>query len=285
MIRALRSASLVSLCLVACKKGDKVPAYVTIPEVKLTTNVDEQGSNTIRATDAWVYANDELLGCWELPARIPVLQEGDVTIQVTPGVKRNGTFDDRLMYPFYAPWTGTAQLVPTGGITVDPVVQYTPNATFWVESFLGSGHNLLTSANSDTVLLVQEAQEAPDLALDDTPFGGFVLEPGRSYIQVYTDQDFAATGGPTFLEMDYRCNMQFTVGLLYTSNGVAQSQDYVTIEPTTQHGGTSAWKKIYIDLSTPFNSAISQRDIYISGTLPSGYAQGHVYFDNIKLVR
>lgn len=284
MIRALRSASFLPLVLVACKKGDKVPAYLNVPSVELTTT-DAQGTSRTRVTDAWVYANDELLGCWELPAQIPVLKEGPVTIRVTPGVKRNGTYDDRVAYPFFSSWLGTADLTPTATTSVSPVVEYYPTATFWIEAFVDAGSNLIEAESSDTTLLRFTPEDDPQIVVDGTPCGGFVLDQAHPDIYLYTEQDFTATGGPAFLELDYRCDMQFTVGVLYALDGVAHSDDYVYIAPTTQGDGSTAWNRIYIDLSPVFNTGVSQRDIYISAALPSGQSSGHVYLDNIKLVR
>src|SRR5438045_9346172 len=100
MIQTLRTTSLLLLSLVACKKGDKVASYVDIPVVALQAT-DAQGGATSKVTDAWVSVDDHFIGVWELPAHVPVLATGEHRITVVPAIKRNGTFDDRLRYPFY----------------------------------------------------------------------------------------------------------------------------------------------------------------------------------------
>ena len=275
----------LSLLLCACTKGDKVPAYVYIPGVTLSTT-SAQGSNTSRITDAWVYADEELLGVWELPARVPMLREGSVAIRVTPGIKRNGMYDDRLRYPFYFPWTGTVMAVKEAAVTVAPVVTYVDDTDLWIEAFEDAGTLLETTPASDTTLLRFTPALNPDVVLNNTPCGGFVLDNDHTYIRLYTDQDFAVTGGPVFLELDYRTNLTFTVGVIITLDGVAQANPFVHVVPTVSSDGGTYWNKIYIDLSPVFNaSGVSQRDIYFEATLPGGMSQGHVYLDNIKVVQ
>ena len=84
MIRTLGTLLIAVIFLGSCTKGDKVPSYLIVPSVDLSTS-GLQGSNTKNITDTWVYVNDEFMGSWELPARIPVLKEGSVNVRVDAG--------------------------------------------------------------------------------------------------------------------------------------------------------------------------------------------------------
>ena len=283
MIRTLGTLLLAVLLLGACTKGDKVPSYLVVNSVDLTTS-GLQGSNTKNITDGWIYVNDEFIGSWELPARIPILKEGSVTVRVDAGVKRNGFYDDRIRYPFYTPWIGTAELIRTTTTTVAPVVNYTEPATFWIEGFEDAGFSFLVADSLDH-LERYSASEYPDLTVDGTAFGGFGLDQSNPTITLYSDQDFGSSGGAAFLEMNYRSNVDLEVGLFYVLDGAPQSSFVLGVSRSDRAGNGMIWKKIYIDLSPAFNVAISQRDIYIKATLPSDQASGTVYLDNIKLVR
>ncbi len=284
MIKTIRLLPVLILILIACKKGDKVPSYLDIPSVGLITS-DVQGSATSKITDVWVYADEELMGVWELPARVPVLREGTSTIRVTPGIKRNGMFDDRLRYPFYTSWTSGVDLELKEVSTISPEVSYTSQANFWIEGFEEAGSALSVTENSDTTLIRFTPVEHPDVVLNGSPCGGFILDGAHPYIRLFTTEDFQMTGGPVFLEMDYRCNMVFTVGVLLNSGGQPQALPYVFVVPTLHDNGTSYWNKMYIDLSPVFNQAVTQRNIFFEATLPEDLSLGHVYLDNIKLVR
>lgn len=282
MIRTLPRL-LPLLALAACSKGDKVPSYILVPSVTLETDGTTQGSARSNVTDAWIYANEELIGCWELPALVPILKEGSVTIDVVPGVKRNGMFDDRVRYPFYTSWTSTVDLVRTKTTNLAPVVNYNSSADLWIEAFEDAGH-LFHMADTADELIHFTASEHPELGIEGNGCRGFILDGSNPSIRFYTDEDFPSTGGPMFLEVDYASDLTLTVGAMYVLDGLAHMTPYVHIAPSKQVDGSLPWKKIYIDLSPVFNSGVSQRDIYFEAALPSGQGGGRVYLDNIKLV-
>ena len=61
----------------SCEKfsGDQtIPAYLGIDSIYLSTDYNSEGTASQRITDAWVYVDDEFLGAFELPARLPVLK-------------------------------------------------------------------------------------------------------------------------------------------------------------------------------------------------------------------
>lgn len=277
-------AALLMLFGTACTKTDKIPSYLAINSVSVTTT-PLQGAPTSRITDVWVSVNDELLGVWELPARIPALYEGTVEVRVVPAIKRNGMYDDRLRYPFFEPFIGTVDLVANASATIQPVVQYLDVTSFWIESFDDPGTLLNLSTNSDTVLLRLTPSSHPDIVLDNSPCGAFILDQAHPFIRVFTDEDFDVFGGPVFLELDYRSDIQFTIGVQYLFNGSVNLNPYVFVAPTTLTAGGTSWNKIHIDLSPVFNTGISQRDIFIEARLPDGRPDAAIYFDNLKLLR
>jgi hypothetical protein len=281
---AVRMLPVPMLLWTACSKGDKVPAYLEIPSMTLSTT-PQQGAATSKITDVWVSVNDELLGVWELPAKVPALYEGPVQLRIVPAIKRNGAYDDRLRYPFYTPYIATADLVRNATTTVQPVVTYIPQTQFWIESFDAPGTLLNLTPASDTTLLRYTPADHPDLVQDNSPCGGFTLDLEHPYISFYTDEDFEVFGGPVFLELDYRAEIQFTVGVMYFFNGAPRADPYVYVAPTRNTSGGTSWNKIHIDLSPVFNTGISQRDIYIEARLPNALTSGTVLLDNIKLLR
>ncbi len=273
------------ILLAACNKGDKVPAYLEIPAVSLTTTT-AQGSATTKITDVWVSIDESFVGVWELPARVPILSEGQHRIDVVPAIKRNGTFDDRLRYPFYTTWTSNISLNKEGTTTVNPVVEYIPQADLWIEGFEDTFFQLNTTTDSDTLLTRYLPAEHPELLyVENSPCAGFRLDPEHRRVRVYTDEDFDSYGGPAFLEIEHRNSVLITIGLLYTYNGSARSEPYLYVPATLRSDGSMPWNKLYVDLSSFFNSPIAERDIYIEAELPEGSGSAEVYLDNVKLLR
>jgi len=273
------------LILAACTKGDKVPAFVEIQSVSLATTVG-QGGSTVKVTDAWVTVDEKLLGVWEIPSRIPVLAEGTHTIGLEPAVKRNGTFDDRVRYPFFKPWSQTLELQREGSVTLNAVTGYVDVANIWSEGFDDTFSLFTAAASSDTGLIRFTPATNPELLfLENSPCAGFRLDATHRFARVNSDMDFQNFGGPCFLEIDHRGNLQITVGLLYVADGVPRSEPYIYLPATHRSDGTMPWSKVYIDLSGFFNSPVSQRDIYIEAELPENGSSAEVYFDNVKLLR
>jgi len=284
MIRTLLVTVTICIALSACKKGDSVPSYIVIPEVTLAAT-SEEGGSTSKITDVWVSVNDRSMGVWEVPAKVPILASGPNTISVTPAIKRNGSFDDRLRYPFYTTWNGTVDLVPEASIELVPVVAYEEAANFWVESFDEAVSDFAVSEDSDTTLLLYTAVEHPEITLDGTSCSGFVLEPARDRISLYTDQGFAGAAGPSFVELDYSTDIDLTLGVTFIQDGVSRATPWAVLVPTTSVGGLR-WNKAYIEVSSFIGEgSISDRELYFTAALPSGQSSAHVYLDNIKLVR
>ena len=78
---------LILLVLSSCQKEDTggIPTYLKIDNITL-----DEGNTTSNITDAWVYVNGQLQGVYELPAKFPVLEQGNTDIKVYAGIKNNG---------------------------------------------------------------------------------------------------------------------------------------------------------------------------------------------------
>jgi hypothetical protein len=57
------------------------PPTWTWADVSLNTSASE-GSASHKITDAWVYVDDQLVGVWEVPSKIPALEAGEHTVKV-----------------------------------------------------------------------------------------------------------------------------------------------------------------------------------------------------------
>lgn len=273
----------ILLTLAACHKTETVPTYLVVPGITLQAT-DEQGGSTSKITEAWVTLDEKSVGVWELPARIPVIGDGSHTIGITAGIRRNGTFDDRLRYPYFTTWRTTMDLVPEGAVDLAPTVQYQP-ATFFTERFNDAGSQLLAASSSDTTLILYSAATDPEVLLDGSQCGGFVLDLTNDVVVLQTEQDFPGASGPVYLELDYSTDVELSLGVSYIQDGQAGSAPWAVILPNAD-AGSVVWNKIYVDLSDFFNRAgFTGRDIYIAAQLPSGRSRAAAYFDNLKIIR
>ena len=92
MIKTFYIAIFTALCLQSCKvinPPEVIPTYIYISDITVNANASTQGSSSDNIVDAWIYIDGSLIGTFELPAKIPVIAEGDYTLQVYGGIKNN----------------------------------------------------------------------------------------------------------------------------------------------------------------------------------------------------
>ena len=71
--------------------SEQTPSFIAVDTLKLKTNGFEQGSKKHAITDCWVYVNNKLIGVFEVPFKVPVLESGMQEIQIEPGIKNSGS--------------------------------------------------------------------------------------------------------------------------------------------------------------------------------------------------
>lgn len=288
MPRPLQALVLSVLLVTGCKKDGGVPAYIQLQPITMSTAPGE-GTDRHNLSDVWVYANDQLLGVWEAGARIPVLAEGTTDIKVIAGVRRNGITNERVQYPFTATYQTSVDLVPERTHPIAPEFTYYDGLIFWNEDFDGNGFQLDRESISDTVLYVWDTLQHPVSEIyEGRASGAFFLDTQRSFFSYVYDSDpiDVDVSDACYLEMHYRSDMQFLIGVYVTSSGGSVERiPYLFVNPTKQDDGTMPWKKIYVDLQSawPYPGATG-RKFYIEASLPSGQGAGQVYLDNLKVI-
>ncbi len=272
------------LLLSACRKfeGDQtVPAYLRIDSIGLQTTYFDFGSNTHNITDAWVYVNDQLIGVFELPATFPVLARGKNKLEIRPGIKLNGISATRVPYPFYKPHTiNDFNFVEDSIISINPVVTYHEYVLMpWVEDFDQISIGLERTGRSDTGIF--KTTEGA-LQSEFSSHSGKVQLTGnaRKFELATTEKYSFPKGQPVFLEIDYKCEKPFGVGLIVEELGT------ITFAPLLFVNPTDVWNKIYINLGP--NISIRNDNalfkVYFDGALGENDTEASYYFDNIKLV-
>ncbi|NQX98592.1 MAG: hypothetical protein HRT73_12045, partial [Flavobacteriales bacterium] len=147
---------LIGITFFSCSKENfeaQVPAYISIPSITLTTDYATQGSTSSNIKDAWVFVNDDLVGVYELPAKFPVLKEGNVTVKVFAGIKDNGITADGTKYLLYDPHVVQVNLVKNETVEIVATVSYASSVKFsWLEDFENVSLSFLHHSSSDTVI-------------------------------------------------------------------------------------------------------------------------------------
>jgi hypothetical protein len=283
-------AFLFTILLLAgsCRKFDgeqTVPAFIRIDTITLSTEYFSEGANTHNISDAWVYVNGQLIGAFELPAVFPVLAKGLCKVEIRPGIKLNGISATRAHYPFYKPYEIETMLSEDSITKINPFTSYYNTSVFaWLEDFEGSSISLVSTSKSDTIIEKTQPANHPDAFLSEySAYSGKVHLTGD--IKVFEISSFngyvlPGRGSPVFVEIDYKCNRGFGVGVFIKKDNTILTFPLIVVNKS------DIWKKIYINLSpivTEYANAEYVK-VYFDSDLGTDATEALYYFDNLKIV-
>ena len=297
-----------SVVFASCRKfegSQTIPAYIHIESIVVDSLTDyfTYGATTSKITDAWVYVDDDPIGCFELPATFPVLKHGPHKVTVYGGIMSNGIAAARASYPFYKPQIyESLNLVEDSIINLQPVLNYYPIGggveKGWMEDF-ETANTLLPVAGSDTSIIRingSEAWHSPNSFYS----GKIVLPPDSLDFTVATADEYSFHTGYLqycMVEMDYNCNDAFFVGVMYYKNYQLVKHPLLRIQPTdTVNDMPQRWNKIYVNIGPIMNenvtasyfkiyftSDLSVAPVYGEPDYVQANKQRYYYFDNLKL--
>lgn len=268
--------------------AEPVPSYIHIQKIDLsvidTTTTTGQGSESSKISDAWVYVDDQLIGCFELPVTFPVLYEGKHKVKIRAGIKVDGIATNRSPYPFYNNFEQDVDLQKGAISTLSPTVTYTSAAKFtFLTDFETTGVKIdTTPGRSDTTLQILYSP-TPDPDIFEGTHSAIAYVDAmhtRFECQTVTPLDLPKGGAPVFLEFNYKCNYQFTVSI-YAYGSTTSSQFAVL-----HFNPSEEWNKTYVYLTPEVSGASTALNYKIAwGILNNTGTNGiHLSLDNIKVI-
>ncbi len=259
-----------------------------IDSVYIETDYPEQGSNSHKVTDVWVYLNKDLLGVFELPALFPVLAAGVNDLEIRPGIWLNGIQSTRVTYPFYKPIVYDAfDFFPDSVHNLaDLKTTYYGNLDFaWKEDFEQTGLSLVETSVSDTSIQLTSPANSPDAFVTPTSkYSGVISlteeKPIYSAVSMNSFPMPDIQSDPVLLELNFKSNNLFHVGLLMNQFGGIKKVPLLIMKPTDE------WKKIYVNLgpNIAINSDAANYKVYFEAGLETSKSSAKIYLDNIKLI-
>ncbi len=266
-----------------------VPSYLRVDSIALKTDSPAQGSSSSRITDAWVYIDEQLIGAFELPATVPILNQGSCRLKIKPGIKLDGMVQLRSYYPMYTDIDRTINLTP-GSITMvngqnmngkqTLFTSYNDKVQFvWAENFEDANLALDTVSKSKTDF---QLTNAINETFEGQHSGKLVLSKDKNTFETWSSEpvNLPRNGAPVFLEMNYRCTNTFTIGI------IALGADNLIQSPILNLSPTDKWNKIYINLTPNVSNTISglKFRIFIGAMLDENREEGIIWMDNLKLL-
>ena len=274
-----------------------VPAYIRIDTIGLTCDYYTYGANTNSFIDALVYIDNDIRGCYELPATIPILSQGKHKVAVYAGIAVNGIKDSRADYPFTAPAVyEEVNLVPDSIVTLTPMVTYWPNGenlhVRWIEDFDSGTITMEPTSQSDVPITRVSGPLAwhdPE-GVHSTYSAKLVLNSDTAQFCIANSEEIFTDVSDVYqcmLEMDYKCSDTCTVGLFYQLDYTLYQEPLVRLRPTGDSGvEPTEWKKIYINLG-PYFIDYNDADyfkVYLSSWYNRNDGPQYFYFDNLKII-
>ena len=248
---------------------EEVAAFIRIDEV----NTTEVGTANI--TDLWFYFENELQGTYPIPSVFPVLRHGEQDIYIAAGIKKNGIASSRDKYPFYRWHNENITLSPGDTTLISPRISYNTDIVF-IEDFNNQsiGHQFDTTSTSTM---------KPEFI--------YTNNNGYLYANLNQEGDKMSIIGPTitlpllseiYVELDYKCNANFLVGLM------CYYPQYAIPKVTNVIAPKEDWNKIYLDLDDFVTSEITNGafsfSVWIAMDQDTTLENSELYLDNIKLL-
>jgi hypothetical protein len=272
------------LFILSCKKYQPAePAFFirSSPATIKTINntIIKQGSGSNKVTDYFVYVNGQFQGVYPVGNLIPIPNKNQpVSINIYAGIKNNGIKETRLPYPSYDYFTLDTAVASGNTISKPFVFKYSSGIIFdWVEDFdSGTGLTLIRSATT-------AADATFKIASPEDCFEGKSIQIGTNSsisqaVQVESSISYPLPAGVSnvYLEINYKCNAPFTVGL----QGDLFQKDALIINPQ------NSWNKIYVALANAVSSTpVSDRyKVYFKILRTNDYPNPSLFLDNIKLL-
>ena len=281
---------LLLLLAMACTvEKSTIPSYIYVKEFKLNTNLLTQGDTTQDIVDVWLFQNNEFKGSFGLPTYIPITEKDKHNIKLRAGVKRSGQDDQRLQYPMFTDYDTILPLNNLGSDTISPVVSYLPNCKFPLLQDFDGNSSFFTIYNPKKGDSIAKINDLDAWKINNNS-AKFILADS-TYQLFYNSKELSnlpANAISLYLEVDYKCNDQFFIGLFVTPL-VGDIKRYPVLTTNSTNG---KWKKLYLDLATEVGSEIAKTGTGTTFQIffmvqKSGdplVDNTHLFIDNVKLL-
>lgn len=265
---------------VSCKKDKfKAPkaSFLVVNNVSLKTTIS-QGVNSHKIVDIWYYVDGEFKGVFPVGSVMPIVSNGNALITLFAGIKNNGISSTRLPYPIYNSISYNLDVEPGKTYTLSPQFEYNSTAFFYYADGLngfGTGGSYFNFGNSNCQYTTD-----PNKVFSGT--GCIVMTmsdavPSTSLIQA--NSYYLPDGGAVvYVELDYKSNHRFNVGVIGIGSGFEDKRNVVTVNPSEE------WSHIYIQLTKTVSTppTYGSYKVYIEGI--KAEESPEIYIDNVKLI-
>jgi len=287
--RKLLLSSLNLGLFLSCTKVDPkiaTPAYLQIDNYSTITDTvggifgEGQGTSIQKFTDVLLSSSTTNYGYYPMPGKMPLPLIGNTYLSIRPVIWVNGVSALRIDYPLMKGFDTTLSL--TGGqvIKFKPVFKYYSTVNFrFMENFNGASSGIQNSNLVDT-FCVKEVMTSPTQ--------GYLclrLDPTHTVCQAQSINAFPLPydGTNVYIEINYKCNTNFEVGIIGTNN----PGTYTDQRSAGGANASASWNKLYISLSDLLRTPPTYNYYYLyfyKGAYDTNTGINQICIDNIKVI-
>ncbi|MBK7233922.1 MAG: hypothetical protein IPH93_17075 [Saprospiraceae bacterium] len=272
--------AIMFVALSACKDPDEpIPAYIDLESFTFDIKPN-QGTGKHHFKDVWVYVNDEYLGAYELPIKIPVTHKAPFDLRITPGIRKNGGLNEPVRFTFVDPFSITMNTAPGIVEKVVPDYHYASDIQFPVIEDFDRFHffNEDKDGNPETAIVLT----APEETFEGSNSGLISLTAQNPLIHTWHDfhRKIPVTPNKVFIELHYKSDIPFYIGLVGLKGADREDLINGAVLPSAN------WNKIYFDFTDITNA--SKSDSYKLALIANFIAdtsktEQKIWLDNIKV--
>lgn len=270
----------------SCVKNNPDPSWLEVNDWVLESNISlsgEEGELTHNISNAKVLVNNQLIGIFETPFRIPLIVDGSVTIRLEPVIINNGISATKKVYPFMEFYQEEAVLTKNETVTISPITRYKSNVNFWIEDFEDINIAIENDPNTSVANLQLSNENLNDF--NGNYYGKIILnDTDSTWVAYTTDQLSIPKGVSSFLEIDYYNINDLYQGVISLSP--SGQQNNVNVRMNAQDPEAVVWKKIYIELNELITASPNESTFLQSfvANLDSELSTRFIHIDNIKVL-
>ncbi len=257
---------------------EEVPGILLVEDVSLTLG-PLQGAPTLNVTHVQVAVDGLSLGGFPLPARIPIYEE-NARVLLEAAVQANGRSASAVSYPFY---TRLDQVISvSSGETVTRALDLSYSSSTLVRYVEGFefGNTFTVDLDEDLDTGIEVTSES---AASGNTSGKATLTQEHDRLSVATAiaiDDIPANGSAVYIELDYRNEIPFSIGLVGINGGEEIPVEFILLNPSED------WNKVYVDITQLIlDSRLSSYRILLRALYDDGAGdEADIFIDNVKLL-
>ncbi len=248
-----------------------IPAYLRIDSVQVIGDA-RFGVISRDIFGVQIDVGSESRGIWQLNSLIPILQEGDKNLIISPFVKVNNLSNNFIQYPFLRTNLTLHNFKPTRVDTIVPSFSYFDDTrVVLIEEFENNSNfsnatvSSIAKNGQGSLKIIANNQSTSDSSITSVHVTQLVLNPGK---EIYLEFDYYMPSGalmPSISFTDANGNVKnlFADNFLKKNNG---------------------WQHVYWRFSSLVGFANVSKGYVSFSLLKDDVPNGEVYIDNLKLL-